>query len=88
VTRSNGPVVNYLGMTFDLGVKGKAKVTMKGYILDALDTLGTTGLAASPAIDQLFYVRDTAHVSEEERVKFHSMVAKLLYLAKRRAASC
>ena len=88
VTRSDGPVVNYLGMTFDLRVKGEAKVTMKGYIQDALDASGTTGLAASPAIDQLFNVRDTAHVSEEERVKFHSMVAKLLYLAKRTKPEC
>lgn len=43
-------------------MKGEAKVTMKGYIQDALDGSGTTGLAASPAIDQLFDVRDTAHV--------------------------
>jgi hypothetical protein len=31
VSRSNGPVVNYLGMTFDMCVPGEAKVTMKGY---------------------------------------------------------
>ena len=88
VTRSDGPVVNYLGMTFDVGVKGEARVTMKGYIQDALDASGTEGLAASPAIDELFDVRDTANVSEEDRVRFHSMVAKLLYLAKRTKPEC
>jgi hypothetical protein len=88
VSRSNGPVVNYLGMTFDLSVRGEAKVTMKGYIQDALDGSGTTGLAASPAIDQLFDVRDIARVTEEERARFHSIVAKLLYLAKRTKPEC
>jgi hypothetical protein len=69
-------------------VRGEAKVTMKGYIQDALDGSGTTGLAASPAIDQLFDVRDIARVTEEERARFHSIVAKLLYLAKRTKPEC
>ena len=77
-----------LGMTFDLGVRGEAKVTMKGYKQDALDGSGSTWPAASPAIDQLFDVRDIAHVTEEERAKFHSMVAKLLYLAKGTKPEC
>ena len=71
-------------MTFDLGVRGEAKVTMKGYIQDALGGSGTTGLAASPAIDQPFNVRDIPC----ERAKFHGLVAKLLYLAKRTEPEC
>ena len=88
ISRSDGPVVNYLGMTFDLRVKGEARVTMKRHIQDTLEGSGTTGLAASPAIDQLFDVRDVARVEEEKRAKFHSMVAKLLYLAKRTKLEC
>ena len=88
ISRSDGPVVNYLGMTFDLRVKGEARVTMKRHIQDTLEGSGTTGLAASPAIDQLFDVRDIARVEEEERAKFHRMVAKLLYLAKRTKPEC
>ena len=65
VPRSNGPAVNYLGMTFDLGVKGEATVTMKRYIKDALEASRTTGLAVSPAIGQLFDVRDIARVEEK-----------------------
>ena len=75
-------------MTFDLGVSGEAKVIMKGYIQDELDGSGTTGLAASPAIDHLFIVSEIARIEEEERAKFHSMVAKLLYLAQRTKPEC
>ena len=88
ISRSDGPVVNYLGMTFDLRVKGEATVTMTRYIQNTLEGSETTGLVASPAIDQLFDVRDIARVEEEERAKFHSMVAKLLYLAKRTKPEC
>ena len=61
---------------------------MKGYIQDELDGSGTTGLAASPAIDHLFIVSEIARIEEEERAKFHSMVAKLLYLAQRTKPEC
>ena len=88
ISRSDGPVVNYLGMTFDLRVKGEARVTMKRHIQDTLEGSGTTGLAASPAIEQLFDVRDVSRVEEEEWAKFHSMVAKLLYLVKRTEPEC
>ena len=56
ISRSDGPVVNYLGMTFDLRVKGEATVTMTRHIQNTLEGSETTGLVASPAIDQLFVV--------------------------------
>ena len=88
ISRSDGPVVNYLGTTFDLRVKREATVTMRRHIQDTLEGSGTTGLAASPAIEQLFDVRDVSRVEEEEWAKFHSMVAKLLYLVKRTEPEC
>ena len=88
VTRTNGPVVNYLGMVFDMTCKGEARVSMKGYVDDVLNGSGIPGVAKSPATDGLFEVREKLGVSEDERSKFHSLVAKLLYLAKRTKPEC
>lgn len=39
ITRKNGPVVNYLGMVFDLTIPGIARVSMSGYAEDMPDCL-------------------------------------------------
>lgn len=84
ITRKNGPVVNYLGMIFDLSTAGTAKVSMCGYVEDMLKESGTVGGARTPATEGLFDVRECAGMAtEEQRVRFHRLVAKLLYLAKR-----
>ena len=84
ITRKNGPVVNYLGMVFDLSTVGTAKVSMCGYVEDMLKESGTVGGARTPATEGLFDVRECAGMAtEEQRVRFHRLVAKLLYLAKR-----
>ena len=46
ITRKNGPVVNYLGMVFDLTERGVAKVTMTGYVDDLLKEVGTSRVRA------------------------------------------
>ena len=89
ITRKDGPVVNYLGMVFDLSLAGIARVSMTGYVEDMLKESGTTGGARTPATDGLFDIRDDAEmVSEEERIKFHRLVAKGLYLGKRARPDC
>ena len=89
ITRADGPVVNYLGMVFDLTVAGEARLTMKGYVEDTITYAGVTGTAKSPATDGLFEIREGAVMANEKmRVWFHSVVAKLSYLAKRAKPEC
>ena len=83
VTIRRGPVVSYLGMTLDFSTPGKAKCTMEGYIEDLLDLSGIAGKASSPAADNLFVPGESKPLGHEKRDEFHSLVAKLLYLAKR-----
>ena len=84
ITKTQGTILNYLGMTFDLSQPGEARVSMKGYVEDTLESCQATGGARTPATDGLFEVRiDAAMATEEERVEFHRLVAKLLYLAKK-----
>ena len=84
ITETRGTVLNYLGMVFDLSHAGEARVTMKGYVEDMLLTFGVSGGARTPATDGLFHQRLVpGDVSEPERIKFHSNVAKAAYLAKR-----
>ena len=89
ITRKDGPVVNYLGMVFDLTMPGVAKVSMIGYVDDMLKEVGTVKGARTPATEGLFDVRsDIAEVSEEQKITFHRHVAKMLYLAKRARLDC
>ena len=89
ISRHDGPVLNYLGMVFDLSVKGEARMSMEGYTDDAITYAGVVGRARSPATDGLFDVRSGVDlVPEEVRVWFHSVVAKLSYLAKRAKPEC
>ena len=89
ITKCSGPVLNYIGMVFDLTTKGEAKVTMKGYVEDLLMCSETPGGARSPGTENLFAVRpDCAKATETEQGHFHTMVAKLLYLAKRARPDC
>ena len=81
---AQGPVTNYLGMVFDTSTEGEARVTMKGFVDDLLKWYGGSGTANSPAGETLFSEKVGAAVCQEEvRKRFHSTVAKLLYLPKR-----
>ena len=89
ITRKDGPVVNYLGMVFDLTTAGVARVSMTGYVEDMLKESGTVGGARTPATEGLFNTREEVDMaSEEQRVRFHRHVAKMLYLAKRARPDC
>ena len=46
------------------------------------------GVARTPATDGLFDIRDKPVVTEDRIVKFHFLVAKILYLAKRTKPEC
>ena len=76
--------MSYLGMTMDFSVPGKAKCTMEGYVQDPLRMCEVQGSATSPAAENLFDVSESSPpLASAQRERFHSLVAKLLYLAKR-----
>ena len=80
---NSGPVISYLGQTFDFSVAERCKVTMGGYIKEVLKDYEVEGHAVSPAGSDLFTVGGGSKISKELTDAFHSRVAKLFYLAKR-----
>lgn len=91
VTIHKGPVVNYLGMTFDYTVAGQVRVTMLGYELDLTkewceatkDFKIAASSAVSPATNAIFEKGDGEMLSTAKRKLYHSFVMKVAYLAKR-----
>ena len=83
-----GDKLDYIGMTFDFRRQGGVSVTMKECVDDLLKGCGEVSSRATPATDSLFDVRETVKATEEEKVWFHSNVAKMLYLAKRIRPEC
>ena len=81
---TKGSIHAYLGMRFDYSVVDKVTITMGAYTKDMLSTHMIEGTASTPALENLFVVREDAKLLPEEgRKLFHTQVAKLLYLAKR-----
>jgi histone deacetylase 1/2 len=84
VTRHDGQVHSYIGMTFDYTDPGQLGVRMEGYVGDLLRDTETTGTAKTPAAEDLFeFDPESGRLDAEESETFHSHVCKLLYLAKR-----
>ena len=86
ITVHNGKVLKYLGMLFDFSKDGEVIINMDHYIEDVLKQWNNEvkGASTTPATGVLFNV-DTGSppLSKKESERFHSMVAKLLYAAKR-----
>ena len=59
------------------------KITMQGYIDELLSALDIKGAVTTPATMHLFDVRDGPPLPQADKEHFHTVVAKLLYLAKR-----
>ncbi len=89
ITVNEGLKQAYLGMNFEAVCTETrcVRVTMEKYVEDVVSAIDETskGIAKTPATTELFKVGedDSGSVSVGEAKKFHSMVAKLLYLAKR-----
>ena len=78
ITRTDGPMLNYLGIRFDLTFPGETRITMQGYVEDILALSNIPGMARTSATDGLFEIcSDAVPVNEERRMEFHSLVAKL-----------
>ena len=78
-----GKVHHYLAMFFDFSVDGELKISMQSYEEDCVSMMGTKGVSLTPATPDLFKVIEEDLVDEGQQALFHSMVAKLLFLAKR-----
>jgi hypothetical protein len=71
-------------MHFSWLVPGKVSVTIPKYISDVLEYASdVTGVCSSPAASDLFVVGNSELLSAAGRERFHTLSAKLLYLAKR-----
>ena len=80
VKLNEGPTLNFLGMNFDFGSDKKVRISID--IKDIVKGIDKTH--TSPAGLNLFNARDDLPpIDGFEREKFHSTVAKLLYIAKR-----
>jgi len=75
---------SYLGMNMSFAQIGECRISMDGYIAELLRFSDTTGTAATPAGLSLFDIpENSTPLAEPQRQWFHSVVAKILYLAKR-----
>ena len=84
INDDSGPKISFLGMTIDSGNKGVVEVTMGGFVTELMADFPPGGVATSPANNNLFDFddRDVA-LDDARRKRFHTVVAKLLYLGKR-----
>jgi len=88
ITVNRGDVHDYLGMDLDYSKKGVLQVSMIKYIKKIFDDFPEliTSVAATPAGENLFKVRDEADrrvIPEEQARIFHHTVAQLLFLSGR-----
>lgn len=74
--------MGYLGMRISVRENG-IYVDMNAYTIKILDEFSVGGNAHTPATEDLFNDRDVPLLPEIDKKRFHSVVAKLLYLAKR-----
>ena len=81
---TEGTEFEHLGMHLDYSEPGKCKVHMKKLIEEALQEMPVQGTVTSPANENLFKINEESPMlSKKSKDAFHSMVAKLLYVAKR-----
>lgn len=77
-------IIDYLGMDFDYSKKGEVKISMTAMVEQIIEELGIHESNKTPAANDLFQVDKESPLLDKERAKlFHSIVAKLLYMAKR-----
>lgn len=86
LTKSFGPVHNYLGMKLDFSKPGELTVTMIDYIKTIIAEMpeDMVGSAATPAASHLFDVNeDTAKLDGAKAEAFYRIVMQLQYLSQR-----
>jgi hypothetical protein len=84
---NTGSQLGYLGLVLDFSIAGSVLITAPGFTDDLLMKCRETGSVVSPATVHLFEARDPSVaelVSLDDKTYFHSEVAKLLYIGKRK----
>ncbi len=85
-TVTRGKLHDYLGMTLDFSNKRLAVINMTDYVESVLEEAPTdiNGESTTSTTKHLFEINDKPVASDEETADlFHSMTAKLQFLAKR-----
>jgi len=83
LTVSRGDAHCYLGMDLQYS-PGKVKVDMSCMVKEIIEEFEPTSTFKTPAAQHLFEINPNGiPLSKKDKESFHSMVAKLLYLAKR-----
>jgi hypothetical protein len=84
VQYKEGRILSYLGMTMDFSAEGSVRISQHGFINDLLLSHSVSGSATTPALPDLFSINDSSPLlPPTSKESFHSIVASLLYLAKR-----
>ena len=84
LTVKRGKNHEYLGMMFDYTVPKMVKISMDSYVSSVIDDWPVSKSAATPARENLFAIdSNSPALSESDKDALHSMVARLLYLAKK-----
>jgi len=84
ITVHDGTVQDYLGMRWDLSNPGKVIISMPMYIDNILQQHAVSNkIVTSPATPNLLDISECELVDKNVKQDFHTVVAKLLYLAKR-----
>ena len=83
---------NYLGMVLDFTKDETVEISMDSYveeILELSETLGVTGTCRTPGSNDLFKTKeDEEKLDDKSKEEFHSILAKVCYLAKRVRPDC
>jgi hypothetical protein len=83
ITVRDGLSHSYLGMTWDFSIPKSVSISMLGYTSDLLDFASVPGSVLTPATESLFDIRESPPLRADAAERFHTLTAKLLYLAKR-----
>ena len=79
-----GVRLSFLGMTVDMSVESEARLSMQGFVSDLIRDYECVSFAATPANGNLFNITAASALLDEiRRKRFHTFVAKTLYLGKR-----
>ena len=85
IKSSDGNVLSYLGMQIKWGQSPNHEISVDTcyYLETVLQEYEVSGTATSPAGNNMFNVVENGFLSDSERRNFHTIVAKLLYIANR-----
>ena len=87
LSTTRGKVLEYLGMTIDYTTAGKVKISRYKFMDSILTELpiDMNGTARTPAAGHLFNLRDNIKKLPKDTAQlFHHLVAKLLFLSRRK----